>query len=188
MSYDLHITRKAHWSEQHGPQITKDEWRSYVEGCTDLRWWDTTKWTPGDDCAELLDESGASYGAIWWDRGELTTRRPETAVVLRAIYMAQDLNAVTMSDDGETYVDINSPTVGRPAYYNPNNLTNEWEEPPANYGSLALQIAQRQHSVDAKSAPFKWTFYTIALAAIVAIILANLLGNVLFNALKFILS
>lgn len=117
MSYDIHITRKAHWFELHGPQITKDEWCAYVEGRADLRWMDTSKWTPGDACVELLDENGRSYGEIWRERGELTTRRPKLAVVLRATSIAKDLRAITMGDDGETYVGTNTPNMSRPAYY-----------------------------------------------------------------------
>ncbi|TAF99707.1 MAG: hypothetical protein EAZ43_15280 [Betaproteobacteria bacterium] len=187
MSYDIHITRKAHWAEEHGPQISKDEWRHYVGGRADMRWMDITKWTPGDYCAELLDENDRPYGAIWWCKGELTTRRPEEAIVLRAMHIARDLNAVTMGDDGETYVDICSPSVGRPAYHNPSNLTNEWEEPPADYASTALRLPLQPNSVDAKGAQFRWTPYTIAVAAIVVLVLSSFLGNVLFSIFKFFL-
>ncbi len=189
MSYDIHVTRKAHWSELHGPQITKDEWCAYVEGCADLRWMDTSKWTPGDACAELLDENGLSYGAIWWANGELTTRRPESVVVLRAMSIAKDLRAITMGDDHETYVDTNAPSTGRPAYYNPDNLTNEWEEPPIGYEPAGSQITKRNHvPTENRRAPFQWTFHTIALAAIVVLIVSSVLGNLLFSVLKFILS
>jgi hypothetical protein len=187
MSYDIHITRKAHWAEAHGPQISKDEWQRYVNARTDMRWMDTTKWTPGDCCVELLDENDRPYGAIWWDKGELTTRRPEEKTVLRAMLIANDLNAVTMGDDGETYVDIHSPSVGRPAYYNPNNLTNEWEEPPADYASTALRSSLQPTSADTKREQFRWTPYNIAIAAIVVLVLSILLGNMLFGILKLFL-
>ena len=36
MGYDLHINRKAHWDDEHGPTISEAEWRAAIDGDPEL--------------------------------------------------------------------------------------------------------------------------------------------------------
>jgi hypothetical protein len=186
MSYDIHITRKAHWAEEHGPQITRDEWRAYVQKTPEtLRWTDTSTWTPGDECVDLIDNNGRVFGSVWWHTGSITTRRPEPTVLIRTMEIARDLRAVVMGDDGETYRDFDAPSFSTPAYRNPNNASNTWEEPPAAFLAEAerarLERVKRNRSLaDAKD----WTLGKALTVALIAIAAASFLGNMLFDAIK----
>lgn len=37
MGYDVHITRKDDWSDDHGPAVSLDEWLLYVESDATMR-------------------------------------------------------------------------------------------------------------------------------------------------------
>ncbi len=36
MGYEVHITRKEHWSDEDGPELTLDEWESTVQSDPEL--------------------------------------------------------------------------------------------------------------------------------------------------------
>ena len=134
MGYDVHITRKAHWAEEHGPGISMDEWQQYVDDHPECHWFEIAgrKQKP-DDAVVVYDSSGSELGPIWWQGGEVRTKNPPLELVSYMIGAANMLNARVMGDDGETYRDANRPDVFRPPYVNPNNHTNVWEESPEGY-------------------------------------------------------
>ncbi|WP_157197703.1 MULTISPECIES: hypothetical protein [Methylomonas] len=37
MGYEVHITRKAEWFEEEGPEITIEEWKNYVVSDPEMR-------------------------------------------------------------------------------------------------------------------------------------------------------
>jgi len=98
MGYDLHITRRKHWTDK-GDDITADEWLAYVRGDFELR---------------LQPESGP-YFAVWkgpsepddswldWSDGQIYTKNPDTAFIGKMVAIAQQLDAAAQGDDGETY-------------------------------------------------------------------------------------
>ena len=96
MGYDLHITRRKHWTDK-GDDITADEWLAYVRADSELR---------------LQPESGP-YFAVWkgpselddswldWSDGRIYTKNPDTAFIGKMVAIAQQLEASAQGDDGE---------------------------------------------------------------------------------------
>jgi hypothetical protein len=82
MGYDLHITRKAHWSDEDGSVITADEWRVLIDGDAQLR---------------------ENDGALYYDAGEITAKNPDEPLIRKMVEIAQKLDARVQGDDGEIY-------------------------------------------------------------------------------------
>jgi hypothetical protein len=79
MGYDLHITRKKHWSDETGEAITEAEWRSAVGGDSGLR------------------------EVVWFDAGDITAKNPGPALIRKMVQAAHGLGAQVQGDDGEIY-------------------------------------------------------------------------------------
>ena len=98
MGYDLHITRRADWSET-GNDITTDEWLAYVR--THPGW-------------KINGENGA-YFATWerageseacwldWHEGNLYTKDPTPELIAQMLAIAATFGARVQGDDGEFY-------------------------------------------------------------------------------------
>jgi hypothetical protein len=98
MGYDLHITRRAVWSEK-GDDISADEWLDLVAADPELR----------------LSPKDGPYFAIWkgasqlpdpwldWSDGQIHTKNPDRALVAKMILLARRLTATVQGDDGEEY-------------------------------------------------------------------------------------
>ena len=98
MGYDLHITRRANWSDE-GNDITADEWLELVNNDSEL---------------QLKTENGP-YFAVWsgkstlrepwldWSRGQIQTKNPDDALIDKMVSIANKLHAVVQGDDGEVY-------------------------------------------------------------------------------------
>jgi len=99
MGYDLHITRKAQWSDDDGPTVSLAEWQKLVERDPEL--------SAYRDVREEDRGKGASYrdqaGALWWDDGEVRVKNPDESLVLKLVEIAAALNAQVQGDDGEVY-------------------------------------------------------------------------------------
>jgi hypothetical protein len=98
MGYDLHITRRKHWTDK-GDDITGDEWLAYVQNDSELH---------------LQPQSGP-YFAVWsgpsgrddpwldWSDGQIYCKYPDPALIDKMVVIAQQLDAVVQGDDGEIY-------------------------------------------------------------------------------------
>jgi hypothetical protein len=98
MGYDLHITRRKHWTDK-GDDITGDEWLAYVQGDSELR----------------LQSEGGPYFAVWsgpseldepwldWNDGHIYSKYPDPAFIDKMVVIAQQLDASVQGDDGEIY-------------------------------------------------------------------------------------
>jgi hypothetical protein len=98
MGYDLHITRRQHWGGE-GPEITAEEWLSYVAADTELS----------------LEPQAGPYAAVWtgpselrspwldWEAGEIFTKNPDAALMNKMEAVANALGARVQGDDGEVY-------------------------------------------------------------------------------------
>lgn len=98
MGYDLHITRRRHWSDG-GADITTDEWLAYVRRDPELR---------------LRPEMGP-YFADWsgpcerdepwldWSKGQIYTKNPDAALINKMLAIACEFGAAVQGDDGEIY-------------------------------------------------------------------------------------
>ena len=97
LGYDLHITRRAEWSDDDGPSITLDEWLAYIRSDPAV--------TPDPDNGpqDFLVSVGAEPCPLWWDRGELLTKHPDKAFIRKMVSIARALNARVVGDDGEEY-------------------------------------------------------------------------------------
>jgi hypothetical protein len=99
MGYDLHITRRQHWSGK-GGDIAAEEWLEFVECDPELR----------------LQPQDGRYLAVWsgpsqleqpwlqWSDGQIETKNPDAALIDKMIAIARRLGARVQGDDGEFYV------------------------------------------------------------------------------------
>ncbi|MCA9402344.1 MAG: hypothetical protein KC897_01070 [Candidatus Omnitrophica bacterium] len=103
MSFNLHITRADHWSENRGREISREEWKACVAKDPDLAAFPEMgegfyRWTgPGRQ---------ASAGEAWlgYREGNIYTTYPDKDLYLKMLSLARDLRARLQGDDGEIYV------------------------------------------------------------------------------------
>ena len=97
--YDVHITRKAIWSENRGPRITFAEWRTYVR--TDPQVKPDLNNLENDFIVSLPQESFP----LWFDpdNGEVLTKDPSKNAFAKLIAIAKQLHARVQGDDLEFY-------------------------------------------------------------------------------------
>jgi hypothetical protein len=110
VSYDLHITRRAWWSEE-GNDIHFDEWRAYVDADSELHLDGfaigripggeairieapgLTRWAPDGETAGWFDHKG----------GSITVTGAGPANFAKAYAIAAALGASLQGDEGEFY-------------------------------------------------------------------------------------
>lgn len=123
MGYDLHITRKKNWDgfeDEHGPEISFDEWMAVVGadselravGHIDMRLPDNSifrqplfAWTAHSRYRD--DDPGA---ALWLWRGNVGSTNPDREFRCKMWLLAQVLKAKVQGDDGEFYDCFGNPT------------------------------------------------------------------------------
>lgn len=114
MGYDLHITRKEHWSDEDSiKDIELNEWLSYIDKDPELEltegYWvkvpgSETESQPAPGFCEWnvhpLDERP------WFDysNGCISTKNPDEATIRKMLSIAEALNAKVLGDDDEIYV------------------------------------------------------------------------------------
>ncbi len=98
MGYDLHITRAEHWSNADN-QISAREWLELVKEDPEL--------IPSPEHGEyfVIWRGTSYYPETWfnWQDGNVYTKNPDKATLLKLYQMAQKLNAQLQGDDGETW-------------------------------------------------------------------------------------
>ncbi|MBB3225550.1 hypothetical protein FHW69_000140 [Luteibacter sp. Sphag1AF] len=113
MGYDVHITRKAEWFDEHGPSISMDEWKAYIASDPDMRL---------DGFAEAVLSNGSVLRvrdeglAVWtaysvtentaWigtGCGEIVVKNPDVEILRKMFDIAQALGARVIGDEGEEY-------------------------------------------------------------------------------------
>ena len=97
MGYDLHITRKVHWSDEDGPTISPDEWLAVLDSDPEL--------SRATDAGTDGSLSGAWKGEtlFWFDDGEVVCKNPDEAIIHKMVTIAKRLGATVQGDDGEHY-------------------------------------------------------------------------------------
>ncbi len=93
MGYDIHITRKDHWSDTEGSEIEFDEWSDIVDSDDDLLW---------DEEGELSDVRWKDV-LFWFSDGNISTKNPPQDALAKMFELAQRLQAVVQGDEGEFY-------------------------------------------------------------------------------------
>jgi hypothetical protein len=103
MGYDLHITRKDFWADEDGPEITSTEWLQTINN-------DPSLCLAGYNGELFTLWSGPSeYEEPWldWSEGQIYSKNPDEAIILKMLELADILDARVQGDDGEIYT---SPT------------------------------------------------------------------------------
>lgn len=102
VGYDLHITRRAEWSDPgSGPPITRGEFERVVLGDARFRRDDGL----GPDYAVLVKKSRGTDDSPWlcWQDGQILTKSPPRSFIRLAVEIAGKLNARVVGDDDEGY-------------------------------------------------------------------------------------
>src|SRR5947209_2956354 len=89
MGYDLHITRRADWSDQSGPPIAEAEWQQAIKD---------------DPDADIY----------YWYAGDISVKNPDPALIAKMVRLAGQLEARVQGDDGEIYGEDGSPIESPP--------------------------------------------------------------------------
>src|SRR6476646_8686526 len=101
MGYDVHITRKNEWFDEDGPQISQDEWRSYVESDSDLKITGVAEHTTphGETIrlsSPLLTEwrKHSNGSTVWFSyhEGNLTVKNPDEECLAKMRQIASKLD------------------------------------------------------------------------------------------------
>ena len=108
MGYDLHITRRELWADEHGPEISSEEWLGLVDADQELE--------PSVDNGEYFArfrgdcQYGRGMGWFDWQDGFVFTKNPDEAILAKMLELAKALDAKVQGDDGEIYTkpDLNS--------------------------------------------------------------------------------
>lgn len=111
MGYDLHITRKEHWSEE-GADISLDEWLSYIKADPELELSDAYSIkVPGSEtesqpapgfCEWTAHPADERPWLDYWE-GNISTKNPDDATIRKMLSVAVSLDASVQGDDGERY-------------------------------------------------------------------------------------
>lgn len=126
MSYNVHVTRKEDWSDADGPEITRDEWVTYLtidktleldreraqevdsrvasgaKEPTHVRW---KEWPNR--------EKGVREAWMWLENGNIVASDADSSFRIKMFLVADSLNARLMGDGGEVYNSIGEPEKGR---------------------------------------------------------------------------
>lgn len=103
MGYDVHITRKKHWSDEDDNHISLDEWRNYISAQTDF--------FEEDSDSDFLKIFIWNHSTSFiYSNGNIQIKNPNDKELQKALEIAQFLNAKLQGDDGEIYnIDFNHP-------------------------------------------------------------------------------
>jgi hypothetical protein len=100
MGYDLHITRRMHWSDD-GDDISVEEWLALIAADPELQ----------------LETAKEPYFAVWsrpsldghhwliWSNGQISTKNPTDLLINKMVAISRKLGAKVQGDDGEIYMD-----------------------------------------------------------------------------------
>jgi hypothetical protein len=116
MGYDIHITRKARWSDNDGPTLTLEEWLDYVSRDEEMRadgFAETA--TPNGEIIRIENPGIAVWTAYsghgvdekmaWFChfKDRITVKNPDTETVRKMHKIATFTGARVQGDEGEEY-------------------------------------------------------------------------------------
>ncbi|MES1199065.1 MAG: hypothetical protein ABUS48_03705 [Pseudomonadota bacterium] len=129
MGYDIHIHRRADWTDV-GDDITSDEWRAVYEADESLTIYGAYGYREGENVRETpvigWPAPDCAEAAFTLYRGGIRTKNPSASAIRKAWEIADKLGAKVQGDDGEFYS-----ADGKNCYYEPgdNELPVEMEAP-----------------------------------------------------------
>ncbi|MFJ8443455.1 hypothetical protein [Kitasatospora griseola] len=101
MGYNVHITRRASWWDEDGPEIGADEWEAAVAADPELVGArddsGTERW------AELVGPAGEMREALWWRPHLAFAKHPSDRMIAKMVELARVFGARVQGDDGEHY-------------------------------------------------------------------------------------
>jgi hypothetical protein len=115
MGYDLYITRADHtWETQLRP-ISEQEWRALAESDPTLQAsiTDYTDRRLADGTIERVHPwlyvTHPERRALWYYNGAISTKDPDTQLVVKMVQLADRLQAHVIGDEGEVYDQTGQP-------------------------------------------------------------------------------
>src|SRR4051812_32860917 len=112
MGYDVHITRKAQWSDETGPHITEKEWRAYVATDPEMVITGVAEYAnPQGETIRVTQplmtewRSQPGHSPIWFSyyEGNLSVKNPDYKCIAKMLQIAKSLHAQVQGDEGEIY-------------------------------------------------------------------------------------
>jgi hypothetical protein len=115
MGYDLHITRKQHWSDDNGPEIALAEWIAVVGADQEMRLDGVAETRVGGGSTLRIKNEGLSVWTAWsrhsenrmawfsFHEGNVTAKNPDLEIRRKMWSLSQALSAKVQGDDGEFY-------------------------------------------------------------------------------------
>jgi hypothetical protein len=116
MGYDLHITRKEHWSDKIGNDIPLPEWLALVQSDPDMRLDGFAEATTSNGDVIRIESDGLSVWTAYsghiegrnmarfdFHHGCVVAKNPDVEIRRKMHQMAQRLRAKVQGDDGEYY-------------------------------------------------------------------------------------
>ncbi len=102
MGYDIHITRKDEWHDEHGEEIELEEWLAVVDLDPHLQPHEEMAAT--DSSAVVwIAEDGTEQMWFWMSEGNVMGKNPRPAALAKMYEISEKLNARLMGDEGEIY-------------------------------------------------------------------------------------
>jgi len=136
MGYDIHITRKDHWTDDtNSGDISLDEWKDFVGKQPDLRLDNYAEAQLPDGDTLRVDSDGlvvwTKYSGdgkdgnhAWFDYSDgcIIVKNPDEEILKKMSLIADQLNAKVQGDDGELYINgqlqkTNADTVDKKAWW-----------------------------------------------------------------------
>jgi hypothetical protein len=129
MGYELHITRKKNWDgfgDEHGPQISLDEWIAVVRADTEMRLDGFAEVPLREGKMFRLDHPSIAVWTAWSRHGEagdmawfhhfddnVAVKNPDREIRRKMWRIGERLQARVQGDDGEFYDRFGNPTDDR---------------------------------------------------------------------------
>jgi hypothetical protein len=117
MGYELHITRREHWADTEIPDISFDEWITYVNNDKELELTNGYEIKIGSKTQfqnrpgfcewkahPTEKEPNARPWFSYW-QGSIDTKNPDAPTIRKMTQIASALNANVQGDDGEIYTE-----------------------------------------------------------------------------------
>lgn len=108
MGYDIHITRRRHWSDTGDPEISFPEWQTLVNSDPQLE--PVGETGREESIIMMCDETRHSARYFHYLDGQIFVKKPCTAVLMKMLAVANKLNARVMGDDDEIYAPDGTPS------------------------------------------------------------------------------
>lgn len=116
MGYDVHVTRRNQWSDEHGDEITRAEWLAYVGADSSMRLEkkaivrnaEGAEFSVEDETLAVWKDwpnrqEGRNEAWMWLGHGNVMAKNPDEFMLRKMFLIADALGAKVQGDEGETY-------------------------------------------------------------------------------------